>query len=77
MPDARNKAIYLKAHLDNMTDTFEKILRLFGEDPRDEQARTTFFVKIVNFLKEYQVCCTSSLGCSDANFYIASEGEQP
>ena len=56
MPDARNKAVYLKAHLDNMTDIYDKLLRLFGEDPKDEQAKATFFTKIVNFLKEYQVC---------------------
>ncbi|KAF3907195.1 hypothetical protein ABW21_db0209149 [Orbilia brochopaga] len=54
MPDARDKAVYLKAQLDNMTETYDKLLRLFGEDPKDEQARTTFFPKIVNFLKEYE-----------------------
>lgn len=54
MPDARDKAVYLKTQLDNMAEEYEQLLRLFGEDPRDEQARSTFFTKIVNFLKEYQ-----------------------
>ncbi|KAK6510748.1 hypothetical protein TWF506_009847 [Arthrobotrys conoides] len=54
MPDARDKAVYLKAQLDNMGETYDKLLRLFGEDPKDEQSKTTFFPKIVNFLKEYE-----------------------
>ncbi|KAF3920359.1 hypothetical protein ABW20_dc0101868 [Dactylellina cionopaga] len=54
MPDARDKAAYLKAQLENMSETYDKLLRIFGEDPKDEQAKTTFFPKIVNFLKEYE-----------------------
>ncbi|KAK6529624.1 hypothetical protein TWF281_008790 [Arthrobotrys megalospora] len=54
MPDARDKAVYLKAQLDNMGETYDKLLRMFGEDPKDEQSKTTFFPKIVNFLKEYE-----------------------
>ena len=55
LPEARKKAGYLSDHLKEMSNTFDKLLAFFGENPSDESSRKGFFKKISLFLKDYKV----------------------
>ncbi|KAF8471966.1 hypothetical protein BDZ91DRAFT_790995 [Kalaharituber pfeilii] len=54
LPEARKKAGYISDHLQDMSNTFDKLMQFFGEDPSDESARKGFFKKISLFLKDYR-----------------------
>lgn len=55
LPEARKKSGYVSDHLKEMSDTFDKLLTYFGENPNDESSRKAFFRKISLFLKDYKV----------------------
>ncbi|KAF8427296.1 hypothetical protein EV426DRAFT_529656 [Tirmania nivea] len=61
LPEARKKAGYLSDHLKEMSNTFDKLLTFFGENPSDESARKGFFKKISLFLKDYKASYLKNL----------------
>lgn len=57
LPEARKKAEYISDHLKEMSNTYDKLLTFFGENPNDESARKGFFKKISVFLRDFKVRC--------------------
>lgn len=54
MKDARRKAEQMQLFLEDMSRTFDDIMAFFGEDPKDENARRDFFLKLANFVNEWK-----------------------
>lgn len=59
--EAREKAEFLSDHLSLMLDTYDQLLKMFGEDPQDENARKRFFKMIAEFLRDWKVCSITLL----------------
>lgn len=55
MKEARRKAEQMGLYLAEMTRVYDDILKFFGDDARDENARREFFGKLANFVNEYKV----------------------
>lgn len=55
MPEGRRKAEYLGQRLDSMNNSYEKLLRYFGEDVSDTSARSAFFKHFASFVQDYLV----------------------
>ncbi|POS86177.1 hypothetical protein EPUL_002606, partial [Erysiphe pulchra] len=54
MKDARWKAEQMQLYLENMMLVYDEIMRFFGEDPADENARRDFFAKLATFVEEWK-----------------------
>lgn len=55
MKEARRKAEQLKLILEEAQSNFEEIMRFFGEDAGDENARRNFFGQFAEFVSEWKV----------------------
>jgi cytokinesis protein len=64
MKEARRKAEQMNFYLEEMNRSYDAILAFFGDDPKDDNARREFFSKLANFVKDYQVSCSSICCCA-------------
>lgn len=55
MKDARRKAEQLQLFLDEMSQAYDDIMKFYGEDNTDDNARRDFFSKLASFLQEWKV----------------------
>lgn len=55
MKEARRKADQMQLYLDEMTRTYRDVMKFYGEDVTDENARRDFFSKLGGFVTEWKV----------------------